>query len=350
MMIRKSMGKATAEAHANLAFVKYWGKADSELNLPTNNSISMNLSNARTVTTVEFNSSFSEDRVTVLDREITEPNFAARTIRHLDRVRSICGAELKAKVTTRSNFPGSVGIASSASGFAALSLAACAALGLDLNSRQLSILARQGSGSACRSIPDGFVEWLAGTDNESSYSHEIAPPDHWGISVVTVIVSREIKKRSSTSGHALARSSPFFEERLKTLPARLDAVRRAILERDFTAFGREVEMEAISMHSIAMTSALEQPGGWLSGIYYWTPETLELILEIQNWRQAGLEVYFTLDAGPTVHSVAQNKDVEAVILAVSRLEAGRGWEVMVNTPSTGARLVPEVEYSTGEGS
>lgn len=338
------MGKATAEAPANLAFVKYWGKLNSELNLPCNSSISMNLSNARTITTVEFDPAFPEDRVLVRGRLQVDPDFVARTVEHLDRIRSRFGAIVKARVTTRNTFPSSVGIASSASGFAALTVAATAALGIQLDTRELSILARLGSGSASRSIPDGFVEWHAGMDSDSSYSIQIAPPDHWDISVVTVVVSEERKKSSSTSGHALARTSPYFEQRLAMLPRRLEVVRRSILDRDFTTFGREVEQEAISLHMVAMTSPVSLPEGWLSGIYYWTPETLQFILAIQGWRQAGLEVYFTLDAGPTVHILAQSGDVPALLQAIQNLPRGGSagaWDVMVNVPAPGARVLPE---------
>ena len=336
--------KATAEAPSNLAFVKYWGKKDSALRIPTNNSISMNLSNAKTITSVEFNEAFTEDKVIFKSTgEEAGRGYTARVSEHLDRVREMAGVSTRALVVTENTFPESVGIASSASGFAALSVAAAAAIGLELSEKELSILARLGSGSACRSIPSGFVEWEAGVDNETSFARQIAPPDHWDISIVTVIVSTETKKISSTLGHQLALKSPFFEARIKTLEARLKTVRGAILSKDFELFGREIELEAISLHMIAMTSPYEG-ANWNSGAYYWTPETMELILAVQEWRAKGVETYFTLDAGPTVHLFCRRTEEEKIINAVRTLEnsqPGRSWEILINHPAVGARVIDQ---------
>ena len=336
------MRQTTAEAPSNLAFVKYWGKKDPALRIPTNNSISMNLSNARTITRVEFNPEMEEDRVVFkgLDQQPARRTIE-RVSKHLDRVREIAGVTTRAMVSTENTFPESVGIASSASGFAALSMAASAALGLDLSEKDLSILARLGSGSACRSIPSGFVEWEAGSDSQSSYARQLAPPEHWEISAVTVIVTRETKKITSTVGHQLATASPFFKARLETLDERLNNVRRAILEKDFEHFGREIEQEAISLHMIAMTSPVEDPS-WNSGAYYWNPETMELILAVQEWRANGLETYFTLDAGPTVHLICRRSEEKQVIEAVRRIQEtkpGRSWDVLVNHPAAGAKVI-----------
>src|SRR5579859_1114117 len=244
--------KATACANSNLAFVKYWGKRDSALNIPTNGSISMNLSEARTTTTVEFDLSLPADEIFRQDKNgLADPAFTARTSRQLDRVRRLAGVQTRARVTTNNEFPAGVGIASSASGMAALTAAAAAALGLRLSERELSALARLGSGSACRSIPAGFVEWIAGDSHETSYAVQIAPPDHWNILDIAVVVSDKTKDLSSSDGHLLAVSSPFFNARLETIPGRLDRVRNAILQRNFEEFGREIETEAISLHAIA---------------------------------------------------------------------------------------------------
>ncbi|HBG74167.1 MAG: diphosphomevalonate decarboxylase [Chloroflexi bacterium GWB2_49_20] len=335
--------KATAEAPANLAFVKYWGKQDSDLRIPTNNSISVNLSKAKTITSVEFDSTLNEDQLSVTNRDIPlESDFSNRVFRHLDRMRSLAGINQKAIVHTQNTFPTGVGIASSASGFAALTIAACSALGLDLTEKELSEMARLGSGSACRSIPDGFTEWIAADINNSSYAVQIAPADHWDLNIVTVVVSKQAKQLSSTYGHSLAMASPFFKARLESLPVRLETVRSAILGRDFDTFGRETEMEAISFHSIAMTSPIQNPGSWISGAYYWLPESLELILSVQQWRGSGLGVYFTLDAGPTVHLICLHKDLDRVISAVHEVESSRSdrkWDILINDPAMGAHLI-----------
>jgi len=257
--------KAIAEAPSNLAFVKYWGKKDAELRIPTNNSISVNLSEARTITSVEFDPEFEEDSLAVVGSKTPpEIGFSDRIFKHLNRIRMLAGVSYKAKVQTRNTFPAGVGIASSASGFAALTVAGCAALKLEISEKELSGLARLGSGSACRSIPDGFTEWIAEDRDKNSYAIQIAPPTHWDIVIVTIVVSKQAKKISSTSGHALAAASPYFPARLASLPERLEAIRSAILDKDFQSFGRQTELEAISLHTIAMTSPIQMENSWYS--------------------------------------------------------------------------------------
>jgi diphosphomevalonate decarboxylase len=353
-----STGIATARAHANLAFVKYWGKADATLNLPLNNSISMNLSGATTLTTVAFDQALPADVVLLrtapsngdhqlplpLDNQTSPAGaaFAQRVSRHLDRLRQLAGVRTRARVTTANSFPSGAGIASSASGLAALTVAGAAALGLDLSEREMSILARRGSGSACRSVPAGFVEWQAGTDDQNSFATQIATPEHWPLVDIAVVVSRETKRVSSSEGHQLALASPFWQTRLHTLPERLGAVRRAILNCDFETFGREIEAEALAMHAVALTSAHVADGGWRSGVYYWAPDTLELLVATQDWRAQGLPVYFTLDAGPTVHLLCLGEHASAVCDAVRALAAerdGRTWELIVNEVGAGARVI-----------
>jgi diphosphomevalonate decarboxylase len=262
-------------------------------------------------------------------------------------MRNMADIKLRAIVHTHNTFPTGVGIASSASGFAALTVATCAALGWDLSEMELSELARLGSGSACRSIPNGFCEWIASDANNQSYAVQIAPPDHWDISIVTVVVSKQTKQLSSTSGHSMAVASPFFKTRLESLPLRLDTVRSAILGRDFETFGRETELEAISFHSIAMTSPIQTEKGWISGAYYWLPDSLDLILAVQHWRRNGLQVYFTLDAGPSVHLLCLNKDLNQVISAVQEIKddrSNRKWDIFVNRPALGAHLLTDQSY------
>ncbi len=165
----------------------------------------------------------------------------------------------------------SAGFASSASGFAALTLASTQALNMNLTEKELSILARQGSGSACRSILGGFVEWLGGTENENSYSVQLAPTSHWQIASISIVVSKKPKLVSSTYGHSLAPASPFWDTRMQIVNNRLSIVRNSIKDRDFTTFGKEVEQEAISLHAISMTCPHHnENNNWSSGIYYWT--------------------------------------------------------------------------------
>ena len=319
--------KATANAPANIAFIKYWGKRDAVLNLPVNGSVSMNLSKFLTTTTVQF-SQLKQDEIQ-LDGRVAAAEVRERIVRHLDRIRKIAGTTLRARVVSKNTFPTGVGVASSASGFAALTLAATRALGLRLSERRLSILARKGSGSACRSVPDGIVEWVAGEKDEDSYAYSLHSPGFWAIHDVVVLVSTQSKKVGSTAGHGLAQTSPFFRARLRALPRKLSFLQRALERRDFRTFGTIVEEEAFNMHAVMMTS--------VPPLLYWEPETLAVMHRVFQLRDEGLEAYVTLDAGPSVHVVCQEKDSDVF---VRKLQSVKGvMDVIDNTPTIGARLV-----------
>lgn len=323
-----SVLKATAVACANIAFVKYWGKRDAELNLPANSSLSMNLDRLTTITTVEFSPDYDDDLV-ILDGREERGETRQRIVAHLDRVRAMARLRARARVISKNSFPSGAGLASSASGFAALSLAASRAAGLELSQRELSILARFGSGSACRSIPGGFSEWTAGSSSEESLAEQIAPPEHWDLRDVIALVSRAKKPVGSTEGHSLAPSSPFFQARLASLADRLTKAKAALLEKDLATLGPLIEEDAISMHVVMMTSR--------PPIYYWLPSSIQLIHEVQNWRAEGLEVYFTLDAGPNVHLICQAADQAEVERRLRDIE--EVLEVIVSGPGPAARVI-----------
>jgi len=243
--------KATAVAPANIAFIKYWGKADPPageagdvLRLPLNSSISMNLSACTTTTTVEFSHNLSGDDVLFLDALTTmsRPRDACqRIVRHLDLLRQRAGTACFAKVTTINSFPSASGIASSASGFAALTVAAVSALGLDLSEVELSILARMGSGSACRSIPDGFVEWKKGTDSDTSWAYSLHPPAYWDLRDVLVIADDRMKKISSADGQTGVKTSPYWQERVNGIAQKMIDIKAALTAKDFPALGKITE-------------------------------------------------------------------------------------------------------------
>ena len=173
---------------------------------------------------------------------------------------------------------------------------------------------------------------------------QLAPPEHWPIVDLAVIVSHGSKKVASSEGHELAAASPFWKSRQLDLPEKLKAMRTAILQRDFSSFGQILEAEALAMHAIALTSAYSADNSWYSGIYYWLPDTLELLLAVQEWRSAGLPVYFTLDAGPTVHLLCPAEYADALTDAVHSLAAsseGRRWELLHNTAAPGAQLIKD---------
>jgi len=326
----------TATAHPNLALVKYWGKVDELLNIPTNSSLSINLGGATTITSVRFEPGLEQDRVS-LNGQPADPGPAARVSHHLDWVRSMAGIDQQALVNSRNDFPTAAGIASSASAFAALSLAASQAAGLELDDRQLSILARKGSGSACRSIHGGYVEWMAGESDETSFAQQVAPPEHWGLQVVTVVLQREPKEISSTAGHRAVWTSPLFQARLETIPDTLDTVRRAVLERDFDALALAVEREAVSMHAIAMTGRLAG-ADCLSGLYYWRPGTMRLIRAVQDWRRTGMPVCFTIDAGPNMHLICPAEILSQLERSLAPHLSEMDATLIISHPGKGARI------------
>src|SRR5687768_15821669 len=225
----------TAQANPNLAFIKYWGNHDNTLRLPSNSSISMNLDGLYTRTTVSFQPSLPYDELVINGHE-TMGKGLDRISSMLDIIRGMANITERAEVISENNFPSGAGIASSASAFAALALAGSKAAGLHLGERELSRLARRGSGSAARSIPRGFVEWQAGTSDEDSLAFSIAPPNHWKLADCIAIVSTSHKKTGSTEGHYIASTSPLQAARVADTPRRLDLCRNAILNRDFDAF------------------------------------------------------------------------------------------------------------------
>src|SRR3989344_3152024 len=290
------MSKATAIAPSNIAFTKYWGRKDEALRLPENGSVSMTLSDLLTTTTVEFSPKYKKDEV-IINGGGVEDGEADRIIKHLDRIRKMAGINLKAKMVSQNNFPIGTGLSSSASGFAALSLAASKAAGLDLSEKELSILSRQASGASCRPIIGGFVEWLDGDSSETSYSVQIFPPDYWAIVDVVAVVSETKKKVPTSVGHQSAQSSPFLPTRLSRMKEKNILVKKLIKERNFKAFGELIEQEALELHTIMLTQ--------YPPLIYWTPGTLQIMKLTSLWRTQGLPVYFTINTGQDIHLIIE---------------------------------------------
>jgi diphosphomevalonate decarboxylase len=319
--------KATAVACPNIAFIKYWGNREDSLRLPANGSISMNLGGLFTQTEVQFLPDSPIDTV-VLQGNPADPATFARVSAHLDVIRKRAGIYLKAKVESRNSFPAGAGIASSASAFAALTLAATYALEMDCSESELSALARRGSGSASRSIPAGFVEWFAGDQDSNSYARSIAGPDHWDLIDLIAIISKEPKSISSEAGNQLAITSPFQRPRVLDAGRRLDACRDAILRRDFALLAEIIEEDTRLMHAVMMTSR--------PPLFYWDPATLALLRDIPVWRKAGLAVAYSVDAGPNVHCMCLPEAESAVR---DRLLAAPGvTQVLTARPGPGAQL------------
>ncbi len=295
---------ASARAHSNIAFIKYWGNRNHKLRLPANSSLSMNLADLHTTTTVEWSSALTVDSLAINGSPAGETALV-RVRQHLDALRRRLNTDLRARVDSTNNFPMGAGIASSASAFAALTLAAVTACGTALDERELSTMARLGSGSAARSIPPGFVEWRAGDSHESSYAETFADRDRWDLVDVIAIVSRRHKRIGSSAGHRTADSSVLQPARVESAETRLRAVKIAISERDFERFARTVEEDSNLMHAVMMTS--NPP------LFYWQPLSLAIMESVRHWRESdALQVCYTLDAGPNVHCICRASDAPAV--------------------------------------
>jgi len=319
---------AAAEAKPNIALIKYWGNRDEALRLPSTGSISMNLGGLFTRTTVTFSASFRADSLRIGSRSVTGPGLE-RVSAFLDLVRGIAGMDLRAEVISENNFPSGTGIASSASAFAALALAASKAVGLDLDEARLSRLARRGSGSASRSITGGFVEWYMGNDDSDSYAESIAPPEHWDLVDCVAIVSTEHKQTGSAAGHPLALTSPLQEARVSDAPRRLDLCRRAILERNFESLAAIVELDSDMMHAVMMTSK--------PALFYWQPASVAIMEAVREWRKSGMPVCYTVDAGPNVHVICPREQAGGVERSVRALPGVQ--DVLVAGVGGPARIV-----------
>jgi diphosphomevalonate decarboxylase len=302
---------AAAVSHPNIAFIKYWGNRDALLRIPLNGSISMNLDGLETTTRVTFDSSLISDSLQ-LNGKPADDQQIQRVSAFLDLIRSQAGISLFASVESSNNFPTGAGIASSAAAFSALALAGSKAAGLSLDEKTLTRLARRGSGSASRSIPDGFVEWLPGTTDDDSYSVSIAPASSWDLVDVIAVVAAGEKKVGSSEGHGLAHTSPLQNARVADAPRRLNLCRNAVLEKDFTALASVMELDSDMMHSVMMTST--------PPLFYWEPASLHIIKEVPHWRKAGLPCAYTLDAGPNVHILCASNVVGTIIDRLSHIE------------------------------
>jgi diphosphomevalonate decarboxylase len=329
--------RATVSAPANIAFVKYWGARDLARALPYHPSISMTLETCRSLTTVEVNDAGGDDEVFLAgdDGALAPASeaFAGRVLRHLDAIRRHTGREERFRVATRNSFPAAAGLASSASGFAALAVAVARALGIE-EDHDLSVLARlSGSGSAARSVYGGFVEWPTDA-SETAPARQLAPAGYWPLACVIAVLESGPKAVSSLDGHRRAPTSPHFARRLERVPERLESVRGALRDRDLSRLGPVLERDAIELHTIAMTS---EPA-----IFYWSPGTLEVLAAVRELRQDGIDeigAYSTMDAGANVHVICEPESADAVAGRLGAIGSVR--EVIRDRAGDGPR--PETE-------
>ncbi|TFD24366.1 diphosphomevalonate decarboxylase [Cryobacterium sp. TMS1-13-1] len=299
---------ARARAHSNIALVKYWGKNDAVLNTPAVGSISITLDALYTDTRVTFRTGLATDELWLNGCR----HDATKASRVLDLVRYSRGATLCAIVESANNFPTGAGLASSASGFAALAVAAAGAAGLTPTARELSILARHGSGSAARSIFGGFAEMHAGSaaDGLDSYAEQLLRGADWPLAILVAITEHEAKPINSTVGMgATAVSSPFYPAWLATAPTDLADMRAAIAAFDFVRVGELAEYNCLKLHALMLTTR--------PALIYWNAATVAVMHAVRDLRASGIAAYFTIDAGPQVKVLCLPTDASRVHAALS---------------------------------
>jgi len=326
--------RTKVKAHTNIALIKYWGKRDERLNLPAVGSISLTLDALWTETEIEFNVRFKTDRLILNGQPATEKELR-RTSKFLDLLRQRAGLSSPALISSKNNFPTAAGLASSASGFAALTVAAARALKLELSGRELSIFARQGSGSAARSIFGGFVEMHAGrlADGSDAFAEPIVPPDYWDVRLLIGVTSQVAKKVSSTAGMNLSKeTSPYYQAWINAQPVDLKTMRRAIEQRDFEQIGQLAEHSCLKMHALALSSN--------PGILYWNGVTVEAMHSVRDLRASGTQAYFTIDAGPQIKALCLPED-EPKVRAM--LESIPGIQQVISCAPGPAPQILEVE-------
>ncbi len=291
--------KVTARAHANIALAKYWGKRDEELNLPFFDSVSINVEDLYTETTAVWNEEDVRDSLSINGWEVPAHKLG-RIQKLLDEIRRRAGLEgYRCVLTSRNNFPVSTGLASSASGAAAAAMAASVSAGLSLNERELSQLARIGSGSAARSIPGGWVRAYAGSAEDGSdfYASSLFGQHYWNLHIFAILVDTKPKRVSSTDGMLACQKSPFWNAYMETAKHHADAAQNAIFQKDFSLLREVVHSSTCQLHALAATAS--------PAIFYLSPKSLEIIEHIHRQSQA-IPVCCTLDAGSNVIVICED--------------------------------------------
>ena len=325
----QTQGKATAAAHSNIALVKYWGKRDEGLILPWQSSLSVTLAPLEVKTTVAFGA--KEDSVRINGKE-AKGSERARVLALAQVLREEAPGLGPVRVESEGNFPASAGLASSAAAFAALALALRQAAGLPMEVEATSLLARQGSGSACRSVQGGVCVWHRGqrADGADSLARQHFGPQHWpSLRMVAVILSREAKATHSRDGmRSAVQTSPYYPAWVASAEADIAPALEAIAARDLARLGALAECNAWRMHA---TSFAANPP-----LSYIKPTTLALLLALEEERQRGTPLWFTLDAGPNPVLLTEEAHLPRVLAFV---EAFSPLETVVCHPGGDARLL-----------
>lgn len=322
--------QATARAHANIALAKYWGKVDARLNIPAVPSISLTLDCLTTETEVRFDPDLRQDQIWIDGKRLTDED-ATRASACLDLVRRTARLKDRARVRSHNDFPTAAGLASSASGFAALVTAAAGAADLPHKPKQLSAWARRISASAARSLYGGFAELPAGERGQASLcARSVAAADHWPVRLVIALTAEGRKTVGSTEGMERSRkTSPFHAEWVAKAPKWAREVKAGIKSRDLSKVGAAMEASTLAFHSIALTA--NPP------IVYWKPATLAALATVHELRATGVPVWATMDAGPHVKALCEPSHAARVQRALDKTPGVL--RTLVAKPGPGAELI-----------
>jgi diphosphomevalonate decarboxylase len=318
-------GALTAVAHANIALAKYWGKADAAENLPAVPSLSLTLGALSTRTEVRADSALEFDEVT-LDGAVATGKARERAVRMLDELRAITGKTLRLRVDSANDFPTAAGLASSASGFAALALGASRALGAELGPQALSSVARRASASAARSLFGGFVALRLGARS----AEPVLAGDAFPVSMVIAVTLLGPKETGSTEGmrHTLA-TSPYYRAWVDSAPALFAEIEASVRARDLESLGAAMEQSALAMHASMLAAR--------PALVYFAPATLRAMERVRALRKSGTLAFYTMDAGPHVKVLCAPADAERVAAALGAVEGVE--RVIVSGAGPAAHLV-----------
>lgn len=304
--------RTTAEATPNIAIIKYWGKRDEKLILPQESSISVTLDRLKTRTTAAFCDKFKEDEIWINNKKLTTAEELERALPQLNFIREIAKTDMKAKIVSYNIVPTAAGLASSGSGLCALAVAATKALNIDVDIKQLSIICRRGSGTACRSVYGGFVEWLKGEkqDGSDSYAVQISDENYWPDFriVIGIVESKEKKVKSRAGMKQTVATSVLYPSRLSYLPRILEDTKRAIIERNLEKICNIAMRESNNMHATMLDT-------W-PPITYLNDISKEVIYAVHEFNQNGIKAGYSFDAGPnpTIFTIEKYaKEVEKIL-------------------------------------
>ena len=279
--------KASARSHPIQGLIKYHGLRNPELRIPYHDSISVATTPTVTHTTIEFGD-FEADNASVDGIKLSGPGLG-RILSVVDEVRARSGVNHKFRMESINNFPSNIGLGASASGFAALAVAACNAVRMKLTLEQISTIARRGAGSASRSVTGAYSLWKTGHDDEDSYSYQIASEEFQMAIIVALVPALKL----TDDAHKEVLESPFFHSRLAYVHGAIAEMQNAIKRRDISRIGELAEKDSLILHGITMTGTEE--------LILWRPETVEVILEVKRMRSEGIPAYFSIDTGATVY-------------------------------------------------